>query len=171
MGTMKVKELLEEVKIGSENYKKIKTAEEIKETFDEDLETYKVSDLMTVGYQKLAESEVDERLTKNLKNSIAKIKSIEDRQEKSNYLSESYTRMKFDTLKQSYNDIIALMEQKKVSRDVNKELLANSLALLRYKIEEMAKLNGIEANLNEANNTFQPFIDKEYKIVKESTIS
>lgn len=168
---MKIAELLEEVKLGKENYNKLKTSEQIKESFDEDSENYKISDLIGVHRKTLLDENADENILKHLKNAMLKVKSVEDRQEKTNYLSESYSRMKFDSLKTVYNDIISLMENKKVQRNTNKEVLANALGLIRYKIDEMSKLCNVEEQeLKKSNEVFQPYIDKEYKLVLESTM-
>jgi hypothetical protein len=165
---MKLGELLEEVKIGTENYKEIKTIEQIQNSFNEDNEDYKISELLNIHLQKMLQEENDEKITKNIKNSILKISNIEERQETSNFISESYARMKYDSLKKVYNDIISLMENKKISKNVEKEVLANALGLIKFKIEEMAEISKTEVSLNESNETFQPFINKEYKIIHQA---
>lgn len=165
---MKLGNLLEEVKIGTEKYKELKTIEQIRENFNEDEEAYKISDLLNLHLQNLVSENADEKLIKKIKTAMLKVDSIEQRQEKTNYLSESYSRMKFDSLKTAYNDVIALMENKKISKHVDKEVIANSLGLIKYKINEMGKLCGVQPSLNEGNETFQPFIDKEYKTIRQA---
>jgi len=165
---MKLGGLLEEVKIGTEKYKELKTVAQIREKFDETEEAYKISDLLGIHLQNLVNENTDDKLIKTLKNAMLKIDSIEKRQEKANYLSESYSRMKFDGLKTAYNDVIALMENKKISKNSNKEIIANGLGLIKYKINEMGRLCGSEVSLNEGTETFQPFIDKEYKIIRQA---
>lgn len=168
MEMMKLGNLLEEVKIGTEKYKELKTIEQIRENFNEDEEAYKISDLLNLHLQNLVSENADEKLIKKIKTAMLKVDSIEQRQEKTNYLSESYSRMKFDSLKTAYNDVIALMENKKISKHVDKEVIANSLGLIKYKINEMGKLCGVQPSLNEGNETFQPFIDKEYKTIRQA---
>lgn len=164
---MKLNELLEEVKIGSENYKRIKRLEEddrkkneslkrIKETPEEN----KISYLLKSSLENLQENE---EIMKYISQAYTQIKSYEEKKREVSELRESYSRMKFDSIKETF---ISLIEAVNMYEIKNKNLLSNTLALVQYTFEELAEKTQREINL--PSLVIQEQMEEELKIIKEN---
>jgi len=169
---MKLGQLLEEVKVGKENYNNQKTSKELIESFDEDINSYKISSVLNAMINKLSENiNEDNSLTiRTLRKASSKIEMYEDKLKDYGHVSTAYSRMKYDSLIEDYNAVVDQISKNKVQRQLNKEALAHSLALIKYQLESFAP----EANLDEAvgfkvlPENFEPFVNKEYKLIVEN---
>lgn len=169
---MKLGQLLEEVKVGTENYKNQKTAKEIVESFDEDINTYKISSLLNVMVSKLTEgiNEDNASVIRSLRKIQNKIEMYEEKVKDNGFVSPAYARMKYDSLIEDYNYLATQVVKNKIQRQLNKEAFAHSVALIRYQIESIAP----EANIDEVSGlknlpeTFEPLVAKEHRLIQES---
>ncbi len=168
---MKLFELLEETKIGQEEYKEQKTTEQLLETFDEDIDNFRVSTMLDVLVNKVEEN-VNEQTSptiRALRRANNKVKLHEDKLEDNGSVSTAYARMRLDSINEEYNFILEAIHSKKVFRQLDKEALAHSVALLRFKQEELMREAEVENyDIKESIETFEPLIEKEYKIIVEA---
>jgi len=168
---MKLTDLLEEIKVGSENYKEQKTTEELLETFDEDLDNYRISNTLSVMIRKMSENlnENNTPTIRSFRKALDKIKMFEDKLEDRGHVSKAYARMKFDSLNEDYNSILENLKSKKVYRSFDRDVLAHSIALLRHQQKVLGREAELrEVNLKEADENFEIVINKEYKLISEA---
>lgn len=168
---MKLSELLEEVKVGTEEFKESQTAENLLETFDEDIDNYRISKVLGAMINKL-EEDVNEDTAptiRALRRAYNKIDLFEKKMEDAGIVSKAYARMRLDSLVEEYNTVLESVHVKKVARQLNKEALAHALGLVRHQQENLAGLAEVENfEVKEATSNFQPLIDKEYLIISEA---
>lgn len=154
---MKINDLLEEVKIGSDDYKKLKRIEQLQKTPEED----KVSYLLKHSIQKLNENK---NIMTYLNQAYTQIKRYEEKKRNVRDLRESFARMKFDSLKETYSSLIEAVNSVKEYK--NEELLSNSIALVSYVIEELSNKTGKDVKVPELFMKEQ--VDNELSIIKEN---
>lgn len=168
---MKLFELLEETKIGKDEYKEQKTTEQLLETFDEDIDDFKISSMLDVLINKI-EEDINEQTAptiRALRRADNKIKLYEDKLENNGSVSTAYARMRLDSINEEYNTILESIHSKKIFRQLDKDALAHSLALLRFKQEELIRESEVENFvIKESIETFEPLIEKEHKIITEA---
>lgn len=153
---MKFNELLEEVKYGSEDYRKLKYLEKIEESSSED---YKVSFLLENSLKNLNE---EKEIMNLLNQAYSQIKNYERKKVLVSELKEGFVRMKFDSLKNIYSDLVEKINSSKLD---NEKLLCNSVALVKYMFDELnervdMKINFPELNISEEVNKELSFIKK-----------
>jgi len=168
---MKLFELLEETKIGQDKYKEQKTTEQLLQTFDEDIDNYRVSSMLEVMLNKIEEgvNDVTAPTIRALRRAVNKVKLYETKLEENGMVSTAYARMRLDSINEEYNAILENILSKKVARQLDKEALAHSLALLRYQQKNLMQEAELERyNLKESTETFEPLIEKEFKLVSEA---
>lgn len=170
---MQLAQLLEEIKIGKEAYREMKTSEELIQSFDEDIDNYKISSLISALNNKFAESinEDTAPVIKGFRKIENKIKMMEDRIEKQGSISTAYARMKYDSLSEDYSTLVENIKRKKVQRQLDKDSLAHAIALVIYEANKLSQ----EGNFDFASKdfpiigeNFDPFITKELKLIEES---
>lgn len=170
---MKLSELLEEVRVGTEQFKETQTTESLLETFDEDIDNYRISKVLGVMINKL-EEDVNEDTAptiRALRRAYNKIDLLENKLEESGMVSKAYARMRLDSLNEEYNSVLESIHSKKVARQLNKEALAHALALIKYQQENLTGLAEVSNyEIKESTSTFQPLIDKEFKIISEAFV-
>lgn len=149
---MKLKELLEEVKLGTDQYKQKKTIEQITESSS-------ISDMLSVSIEKIN----NPLLNTLLKSSIMKIKAVEEKE----YINETFARMKYDSLRKNYHKMIALLEDKKLRESVNEEIIANALAFIKYNLLFLAEKSNAVCKLN-TSNYLEEQISNELSLIKEN---
>jgi len=168
---MKLFQLLEEIKVGPEEYKEQKTTKQLLETFDEDIDNFRVSSMLEVLLNKIEEglSEETAPVIRSLRRANNKIKLHEDKLEDNGLVSTAYARMRLDSINEEYNFVLENIHSKKVFRQLDKEALAHSMALLKFKQEELIRESEVENfSINESIETFEPLIEKEYKIITQA---
>lgn len=169
---MKLGELLEQIKLGTEEFKKQEVEKQFLESYDEDTEDYKVSVLLGRLIGALSEDidEITGPVIRSLRKSTEKIKMYETKIEDNGSVSEAYTRMKLDSLKEEYNHMADLLSKNKVRQAFDKkEALANAVALVKFQMETLADDIQIEVKgLKALNESFATLVNKEYKIIEES---
>jgi len=168
---MKLSELLNQIKIGEDEYKTRENVDAVLETFDEDDDQYKTSKLIDILSAKLTESKNENNVItiNRIKKTAIKIGMYEDKFSTGKEISKSYHRMKFDSIKENYNEIIHDLESKKVQRSMDKEILSHAVALIKHKIIQLAEAAEIQnPKLRELPETLRPFVDKEYKLIIEN---
>lgn len=168
---MKLGNLLEEIKIGTEEYKAQNAKAAILETFDEKEEVFKTSKLLTALVAKLYESKTDynAHVLTSIKKLANKFESVEDKVAFGQKLSKSYARMKLDMIREDYNSVVESLDSKKIAKSLDEELMAEVIALALYETKKVMvaadaphyKLASIPAYLEEA-------VDREMDIVTES---
>ena len=170
---MQLAQLLEEIKIGEENYRELKTSKELIESFDEDLDNYKISSLISVLNNKFAENinEDTSPVIKGFRKIENKIKMMEDRTEKQGSISTAYAKMKYDSISEDFQTLVENINRKKVQRQLDKDSLAHAVALVIYEAKKLAKDGDFDFESRDFPNlgeNFQPFINKELKLIEES---
>lgn len=168
---MKLFDLLEETKIGQEEYKEQKTTEQLLGTFDEDIDNYRVSAMLGIMLNKIEEdiNEVTAPTIRALRRAVNKVKLFESKVEDNGSVTTAYARMRLDSINEEYNTILENVLSKKVARQLNKEALAHSLALLRYQQKNLMREAELERySIKESTETFEPLIEKELRIVEEA---
>lgn len=169
---MKLGNLLEEVKIGIDEYKSQENAKAILETFDDETDKYKISKLMNILNVKLTEdkNENNVAIIDRLKKASIKIEMLEDKKERAYGISTSYARMKLDSLVEDFNIIMKELESKKKMRSLDNDILGHSLALMIFEMEDL--MNQAEVcesySMDNVPETLKPFIKKELKIINET---
>ena len=154
---MKLGDLLEESKIGRDNYKKLKTIEHIHNTPEEN----RISFLLKHSLSSLKESE---EIMEGLKIAYSQIKGYEEKKRRVVNLQEAFIRMKYDALKATYLNLIESVNKKEEYN--NEELLSNSIALVHYAFNELSESFNKKDTLPEIN--LQEQINEEYKLIKEN---
>jgi len=154
---MKLNELLEETKIGKDNYKKIKSIEHIHNTPEEN----KISFLLQHSLNSLKESK---EITGSLQLAYSQIKGYEERKRRVTKLHESFLRMKYDALKNTYLELIENINKKEELQ--NEELLSNAVALVHYAFNEISEQCDKKVTLPEIQ--IQEKVNEEYKLIKEN---
>ena len=154
---MKFNELLEEVKFGNEDYRKLKNLEKIQESYSE---KNKISFLLENSMEKLDEAS---QVMNSLHKAYTQIRSYEQKKSLVSELKESFIRMKFDAIKKSYYDLIESINENEIS---NKELLSNAVALVKYSFEELNENINIKVNFPET--PLSEDIDKEFDFIKKN---
>ena len=170
---MQLNQLLEEVKIGEENYREIQTSQELINSFDEDTDNYKISSLIAALNNKFVESvnEDTSPVIKGFRKVENKIKMMEDRIEKCGGISTAYAKMKYDSLSEDYSQICENIKRKKVQRQLDKDSLAHAVALVLYEAKKLSKEGDFdfeEKDFPSLGENFQPFIKKELKLIEEN---
>lgn len=170
---MQLAQLLEEIKIGEENYRDLKTSKELIESFDEDLDNYKISALISALNNKFAESvnEDTSPVIKGFRKIENKIKMMEERIENQGSISTAYARMKYDSISEDFQTLVENINRKKVQRQLDKDSLAHAVALVIYEGKKLSKEGDFDFAQKDFPNlgeNFQPFIVKELKLIEES---
>lgn len=168
---MKLSDLLEEVKVGTEEFKESQTTEKLLETFDEDIDNYRISKVLGLMINKLEEgvNEDTAPTIRALRRAFNKVGLFEQKLEEGRAVSKAYARMRLDSINEEYNTILESIHSKKISRQLNKEALAHALALIKYEQNVLSSHAEIEFyNIKEAVSTFEPLIEKEYKVISET---
>lgn len=154
---MKLNELLEEAKIGKDNYKKLKAIEHIHATPEEN----RISYLLKHSLDNLKE---EAGIMNQIRLAYSQIKSYEERKRRVINLQESFVRMKYDALAST---ILTLTEEvNKKEEYENEELLSNTIALIQYAFNEIAEGCNKEITLPELY--LQEQVNEEYKIIREN---
>lgn len=172
---MKLSQLLEEIKIGEENYRQMETSKELIESFDENIDNYKISKLISVLNNKFMKdlNEDTTPVIKGFRKIENKIKMMEDRVEDGKTLSTAYARMKYDSLSEDFNYIVENIKKKKVQRQLDKEALAHALALVIYEAKSLSQEGDFdfsEKDFPSVDENFNPFIKKELSLIEESLV-
>lgn len=170
---MKLSELLDEVKLGEETVRKEKTSKELIESFDEDLNNYKISSLISALNNKFIENVNEETssVIKNLRKIENKIKMTEDRIENHGYISESYAKMKYDNLSEDFKALSDNIRKKKVQRQMDKDSLGHAVALVIYEAKKLSREGSFdfsEKDFPVYDETFYPTIKSELKLIEEN---
>ena len=170
---MKLSEVLEEVKIGEEAYKEQKTSQELIESFDEDMNNYKISSLISALNNKFIENlnEYTTPVIKTFRKIENKIKMLEERLEKHNYISESYAKMKYDSLSEDFNSLYESLKSKKTQRQFDKERLAHAIGLVIYEAKKLSKSGNFDFNevdFPSLDESLDPSVKKELKLIEEN---
>ena len=160
--------LLEEIKIGTEEFNERSTVDDLSGSFSEDDNIYKTYKLINKSLVEMMEekNEVNESTLKLLKKVSHKIEAVESKEE----LSSNYSRMKLDSVFEDYNRIVESVESRKVLRSLDKDNLSKILALVNYniiKLKESANVN-VYKELNEMPETLKPFFNKQVKLIVET---
>lgn len=163
---MKLNKLLEEIKLGTSKFKEQENKEILLESFDEDLENYKISKVYSLLENKIGE-EINEE-TSSIIRTLRKIKNKISMLEERENISIAYATMKMDSLIEDYNSLIDLVNRKKIQRVIDKNIVAHAIALTEFTINNLSKIAEKEYSLNELNETFIPLVKKEYKIISEN---
>jgi len=172
---MKLSQLLEEIKIGEDNYRQLKTSKELIESFDEDIDNYKISKLIAALNNKFME-DVNEDTTpviKGLRKIENKISMMEERIEDGKPISTAYARMKYDSISEDFGYIVENIKRKKVQRQLDREALAHALALVIYEAKELSKEGDFdfsEKDFPSVDENFAPFVKKELSLIEESLV-
>ena len=137
---MKIKDLLTKVEIGTEQFSKDKKIKKIQESFDKELEDYKISSLLKEKINILLESESDRiiPIIRNLRSINKRISLYEQKQENEG-ISKSFGMLKTDSLIKEYNSIMESLSDEKVMKKVNAEHLSEALALVNFKIDQISE--------------------------------
>ncbi len=154
---MNINELLEESKIGVEDYKKLNAIELIYNTSEED----RISFLLSHSIENLKENE---QIMYILNQANSQIKGYEERKKRGRGVQESFARMKFDALKNTYIELAECINNQETFN--NKELLGNSVALIVYIFEEISEKCNKKINLPEL--VIQEEVEAEYSFIKEN---
>ena len=170
---MQLAQLLEEIKIGEEASRELKTSKELIESFDEDLDNYKISSLISALNNKFAETvnEDTEAVIKGFRKIENKIKMMEDRIEKQGSISTAYARMKYDSLSEDFQTLTENIKRKKVQRQLDKDSLAHAIALVIYEAKKLSKEGDFDFGQKDfpmIGENFDPFVKKELKLIEES---
>ena len=168
---MKLDELLEEIKIGTSDYKTMQHKEEMLETFDEDEDNYKTSKLVNLLAAKLSEekNDLNENVIKKLKKISHKMENTEEKVF-AGPISKSYARMKLDSMKEDYESIVEDIQSKKTLRSLNHEVLANAMALIMFEATKLHEIAEAPSSYTfpEVPDTLKPFFEKEAKLILET---
>lgn len=172
---MKLSQLLEEIKIGEENYRQLATSKELIESFDEDIDNYKISKLISALNNKFMEdvNEDTAPVVKGLRKIENKISMMEERIEDGKPISTAYARMKYDSISEDFNYIIENIKRNKVQRQLDREALAHALALVIYEAKTLSQegdFDFAEKDFPQVDENFQPFVKKELSLIEESLI-
>lgn len=170
---MQLAQLLEEIKIGEENYRDLNTSKELIESFDEDMDNYKISSLISALNNKFAESvnEDTSPVIKSFRKIENKIKMMEDRIEDKGSISTAYAQMKYDSLSEDFSTLVENIKRKKVQRQLDKDSLAHAVALVIYEAKKLSKKGNFDfaqKDFPSLGENFDPFIKKELKLIEES---
>lgn len=170
---MLLEQILEEVKIGKESYRELKTSKELVESFDEDLDNYKISSLISALNNKFAEdiNEDTASVVKGFRKIENKIKMMEDRIEKQGSISTAYARMKYDSLAEDFQTLTENIKRKKVQRLIDKDSLSHAIALVIYEAKNLSKKGDFDFSTKDfplISENFDPFVSKELKLIEES---
>ena len=170
---MQLGELLEEIKIGDDEYKKKNTEEELREAFDEDLGKFKSSVLINNLVTKLSENmnEKNAPIIRAVRRASKKIESFENRLEEKGHINEAYAHMKYDSLSDDYKELNKLLENNKVRKSLPEEQLASAVAFILFESESMAAHGNFdidERKFPQINENFKDKVNKEYKMITES---
>ena len=140
---MKVKDLLEEARLGTEEYKNKKNIETIVESFDDDIDNYKISSVIKESNDTLLNQKtmINEDILRNLAICQNKIELIE---EKAENMTPLYAKMKFNSIKKNLATIEESLSHKKILNSLNEDLLTYDLALIKSKMDELAECAEIE---------------------------
>ena len=163
-----VGKLLEEIKIGTEEFNENTTVNDLSNSFSEDDNSYKTYKLINASMNTIFESksDVNEASIKILKKLASKIKTVESKDE----LSSNYSRMKLDSIAEDYNSIVEGLESRKVLRSFDKDELSKILALVNYNIIKLKESADVEnyRELNEMPEVLKPFFNKQVKLIVET---
>ena len=143
---MKISDLLEEVKLGPEEYKNKQNIEAIVESFNEEIDDYKISDIVKESNDKLLDEKnlLNESVLRNLFTCQNKLAVLE---EKAENITPVYAKMKFNSIKKNLVAIEEALQHKKILKTLNEDLLVYSLALVKTKMDWLAE----EADIEEYN--------------------
>lgn len=170
---MQLAQLLEQIKIGEDNYRELQTSKELIESFDEDLDNYKISNLISALNNHFVENvnEDTSPVVKGFRKIENKIKLMEDRIENSGGISTAYAKMKYDSLAEDYSSLVENINRKKVQRQLDKDKLAHALALVIYEAKKLSRegdFDFAEKDFPGLSENFEPFVKKELKLIEEN---
>jgi hypothetical protein len=162
---MKIIDLLNEVKNGkAETHVRNRTTSII-ENYDKDFEMYRLSNLLEEASAKIGNADVCSKVRK----AIDKIKLFEEKLESGKELSVPYLKLKMDNLIEDYNSLSKSLEDRRLTKEINKEAVGQAMAIIEYKINDIKEMGGFEVvSLREDSDVMKPFITKEYKILEET---
>lgn len=172
---MKLEQLLEEIKIGEDNYRQIQTSKELIESFDEDINNYKISKLISALNSKFAEnlSEDTSPAVRAFRKIENKIKMMEDRIEDKGFVSEAYARMKYDSISEDFAYLSENINKNKIQRQLDTDSLAHAVALVIYEAKKLSQEGNFdfrEKDFPVMNESFKVVVNKELKLIEESLV-
>ena len=172
---MQLSQLLEEIKIGEDNYRQLQTSKELIESFDEDIDNYKISKLISALNNKFMESISEDTapVIKGLRKIENKISMMEERTENGKPISTAYARMKYDSISEDFHALVENIKRKKVQRLLDKESLAHALALVIYEAKSLSNEGDFEfaeKDFPSVDENFNPFVKKELTLIEESLV-
>jgi hypothetical protein len=162
---MKVMDLLNEVKNGKQETLVKNRTTSIIENYDKDFDMCKFSKLLEEASSKCGSAELSSKFRK----AIDKIKLFEEKIESGKELSIPYLKLKMDNLVEDYNAISKALEDRRLTKEINKDIVGHAMAIIEYKINEIKEMGGFEVvSLRESSEIIKPFISREYKILEET---
>jgi len=169
---MKLGQLLERVKLGENEYKTKENTQAILDTFDEYDNRYNTSKLLKILAVKLneAENKHNKKTINRLIKASTKVKTMEDKLSTGIRPSKSYARMKLDSLRESYDTIATDLQNKRVLRNIDNEVLANALAIIRFQMDGLREMAEVDENYTyeELPKTFKPIFERELRLVEDT---
>lgn len=146
---MKLNELLDEIKIGKENYEAEKLAEDVNKNFDSLMEQNNYSKIIKkLNNEILEESNGHEKifpLFNSVKKLSIKLQSIEEKEE----FSDIYKRMKTDSLIENVNEILSILESNVVKKLASKNKVSSIISLAESVLSELNEDKNFKAKLKD----------------------
>jgi len=160
---MKVYDILEEAKLGKEEFKNKKHREQIVESYDDGDEKYKFSKVISQTTTKLMESKngINESVFQNILRCKEKIELLEEKDE----ITKPYAGLKFSSLKDNLKSIEESLTNKKIMMSLNESLLIYDLALIKMKADELAE-SAEAAQFKFKNDDLRRKVEKEIDFIK-----
>lgn len=148
---MQLSQILEEVKIGTETFKKLNKSKKLTESFDKEINTYRVSKLIQEINEGFIEVIPEENISipRKLKSIQEKIESVEKRIEDNGHISQAYAKMKYDSLSEDYKELNENVKKNKVYRIVDKEKLSQAMALIIFEGRKIAEFGNFDYSQND----------------------
>jgi len=166
---MLLKNILESVRVGSDEYNTMNTVLELEENFSEDTNNYKTYNVIknSVSNLYVKKNDINENLLSSIMKISGKIKDIEKKDD----MSKSYARMKYDSLAESYNKTITILENRSILRSVDKDEIAKVLAIVNYNLLKLQEISNAPSKvLNEVSETLKPYFNKQVKVIIETIL-